>query len=218
MDLSAYVALGGFERVAVIIGALIIGYWGYRLYGRDKRPGLVFMGIACAVLVLALATGGAYLRSVGTSYQLAGSGPEGRIPGEPGVTSDATGQSGDANPATAAEPPQAIPADGAAAAPMDLARADADYTVIATRAGAAETAGAADATATSSPAEETAPAENAAETQTEAAPAAENAETAAETESATAATADVDLASSQELGGRIVSVKSDKVSLEWSRD
>jgi hypothetical protein len=31
-------------------------------------------------------------------------------------------------------------------------------------------------------------------------------------------TEDMDLASSQELGGRIISVKSDKVSLEWSRD
>ena len=78
MDLLGYAAFSGVERVAIIGGALVIGYWGYRLYGRDKTPGLIFMGIACAVLIASLATGGSHMRSVGASYQLAGgaSGPE----------------------------------------------------------------------------------------------------------------------------------------------
>jgi len=59
------VALAGFA------GAVIIGYWGYRLYIAEKSAGLVFMGLAVIVLVGALATGGSWVRSVGEGYQLA---------------------------------------------------------------------------------------------------------------------------------------------------
>ncbi|MEE8077661.1 MAG: hypothetical protein V3T18_01595, partial [Pseudomonadales bacterium] len=71
MDFLGYAVLGGFERVAIVGGAILIGYWGYRIYGRDKTPGLVLLGLACVVLVSALITGGGHVRSVSEGIQLA---------------------------------------------------------------------------------------------------------------------------------------------------
>ena len=71
MDFVGYAALGGLERVTIVAGAIIIGYWGYRLYAGEKAAGLVFMGLAVLVLVGALATGTSHLRSVGEGLQLA---------------------------------------------------------------------------------------------------------------------------------------------------
>ena len=71
MDFLEYFAFGGLERVAIIGGSLVIGYWGYRLYGAGKPAGLAFMTIACVVLAGALLTGTSHVRSVGESIQLA---------------------------------------------------------------------------------------------------------------------------------------------------
>ena len=210
MDLSAYTAVGGFERVAVIIGALIIGYWGYRLYGRDKTPGLVFMGIACAVLVLALATGGAYLRSIGTSYQLASAGPQPEAPADESATSQAAASDDSVRAGAAAPEGAGKPLDATIkGTDMELTSGNAPDRVISS-ANAPSTTETAEAGPSS------------AETAAAGAPASDDAGEAPLADPQPAAEAsttdDVGLASSQELGGRIISVKSDKVSLEWSRD
>ena len=54
MDLLGYAALGGLERLTIVAGAVIIGYWGYRLYTAEKSAGLIFMGLSVLVLVGAL--------------------------------------------------------------------------------------------------------------------------------------------------------------------
>ena len=51
MDLLGYAALGGLERLTIVAGAVIIGYWGYRLYTAEKNAGLLFMGLSVVVLV-----------------------------------------------------------------------------------------------------------------------------------------------------------------------
>ena len=64
-------AFSGLERIAIIAGAIIVGYWGFRLFASDRTPGLIFMGIACAVLVAVFATGGHHVQSVSSSLQTA---------------------------------------------------------------------------------------------------------------------------------------------------
>lgn len=71
MDLLGYAALGGLERITIVAGAVIIGYWGYRLYTADKNAGLIFMGLAVVVLIGALATGTSHVQSITEGYQLA---------------------------------------------------------------------------------------------------------------------------------------------------
>lgn len=71
MDFLGYAALGGLERIVIIVGAVLIGFWGYRLYGKDKKPGLIFMGIASAILLGALFTTSNHVQSVSEGIQLA---------------------------------------------------------------------------------------------------------------------------------------------------
>ncbi len=71
MDFLGYAALGGLERIVIIVGAVLIGFWGYRLYGKDKTPGLIFMGIASAILLGALFTTSNHVQSVSEGIQLA---------------------------------------------------------------------------------------------------------------------------------------------------
>lgn len=197
MDISAYAAFGGMERVAIIAGALIIGYWGYRLYGRDRTPGLIFMGIACAVLITALATGGSYLRSVGTSYQLAGASEAADEPGaSPVTTMQAIDVVKEAPEDTVTVAAQDAPEPATPHAQEDLSPALPQIDV-GPGTGVPQTTQAAD-TAIDARAPES----------------------VAETEPQTVVPAAPgrDLASSQELGGRIVSVKSADVTLEWARE
>ena len=116
MDLLGYAAFSGIERVAIIAGALIVGYWGYRLYGRDKAPGLIFMGIACVVLIASLATGGSHMRSVGASYQLAGAASGSEADGEPVVE------------VTSIAPEEVATADPSAPSPFQDTQMEAAYT------------------------------------------------------------------------------------------
>ncbi len=188
MDLLGYAALGGLERLTIVAGAVIIGYWGYRLYTAEKSAGLVFMGLAVLVLVGALATGGSYVRSLGEGYQLAS------LPAE----------SGEAPPPAASESPfvdsshPSAPESGAVSGEPDVAAsapAPAEVPVPETSA-------------------VTAP-EPAVEIEMET-PAPEA--PAAEPVPAQPQVSPVRIATGQELGGRIVSVKSENVSLEWSSD
>ncbi len=180
MDLLGIAALGGLERITIVFGAIVIGYWGFKLYTGGKTAGLVFMGLSFVVLVGALATGGSHLRQVGEGVQLATL----EQPVAPAQTP------APAEPATVPEPsapaetaPLATAPDATESAAAEPVPADAPATA-----------------ATAEPATEPAMAEVTSE-----APAAAEEEV-------------VRLATGQELGGRIVSVKSENVSLEWSSD
>ena len=182
---SGYAALGGLERLTIVAGAVIIGYWGYRLYTAEKNAGLIFMGLAVLVLVGALVTGGSYLKSVGEGYQLAS------LPTETPAADSPFTDDAPAEPAAAAIQP---------AAPEPVA--------------------AVEPTVVTAEAIVEAPAVAPAEPETPVAPAAPEAapeETAAVLpDSVEPAESPVRIATGAELGGRIVSVKSENVSLEWS--
>ena len=180
MELVGYAALGGLERVAIVAGAVLIGYWGYRLYVGEKNAGLVFMALAVIVLVGALATGSSHVKSIGEGYQLA-SAPK-TPPAAPEAVMPASVPAVDPEPVAAdleMEPEEPSPFREPEPEPMEVA------------------------------AEEPAAVEP-----TTPVPTAETTDTATST--------DVDspsrIATGQELGGRIVSVKSENVSLEWSSD
>lgn len=177
MDLLGIAALGGLERITIVFGAIVIGYWGFKLYTGGKNAGVVFMGLSFVVLVGALATGGSHLKQVGEGVQLAAL-------EQPAAAAQAEAESApEVDMAAGAVPPVAANPDAIPEA-------------------AAETAADAAVESTETPA-----------------PAAEPAPAVAETEAAgTAAAEIVRLATGQELGGRIVSVKSENVSLEWSSD
>ncbi len=188
MDFLGYAVLGGFERVAIVGGAILIGYWGYRIYGRDKTPGLVLLGLACVVLVSALATGGGHVRSVSEGIQLAS------IPEAPAASVEPAAAVAATTPPAAAEIPWA---DGQPASAAADSRAVAEPLVESAAIELAEV------------------------------PAEVVEATASDTEAGVDQALDIDtadeptenslpLATGQELGGRIVSVKSANVSLEWS--
>ncbi|MEZ5559497.1 MAG: hypothetical protein R3E86_13260 [Pseudomonadales bacterium] len=200
MDTLSWLAVAGLERVAIIAGALVIGYWGYRLYARDKRPGLVFMGIACALLVAALFTTNSHVRSLSESYQVASA--------TPAATAEGATQS---HPAAAASQTTANDQTAASARPA------ADVTSNSAADGAAEPLAAADQTAAAAATESTAAAEVAPQQLAGQPLAAPTADSAAAAVSADQPTTPAAIASSQELGGRIVSVRSKNVSLEWSK-
>ncbi len=203
MDLLGYAAFSGVERVAIIGGALVIGYWGYRLYGRDKNPGLIFMGIACAVLIASLATGGSHMRSVGASYQLAGgaSGPEA---GGELLAADASELSEDIEPADPFE------ASVFREVQTDAASNSAELSAeLSPKSGEAITRpGGSDGQVEASVIASTKPEPVGVETP----------DASIEPDPAQDSASEVDLASSRELGGRIVSIKSENVTLEWSKE
>jgi hypothetical protein len=194
MDLLGYAAFSGIERVAIIAGALIVGYWGYRLYGRDKAPGLIFMGIACVVLIASLATGGSHMRSVGASYQLAGAASGSEANGEPVVE------------VTPIAPEEVATPDPSEPSPFLDTRMDAAPTT------AELSPQPADATLQTDSGEEQAEPSAMVSTEPEAA------EPSAAPSPTEDSASEIALASSRELGGRIVSIKSENLTLEWSNE
>jgi len=164
-------AFSGLERIAIIGGAMLVGFWGYRMFATDRTPALVFMGIACAVLFGALFTGGSHVTKVAESYQLAtasGTAPDADLPQLP---APAPANVAEAPIATVAEPEPA-PVEEPAVEPLE-------------------------------PVE---PEESAVDTAPPDVPAPDIQDLLNSQ----------DLLSSQELGGRIVSVKSESVTLEWA--
>ena len=160
-------ALTGLERIAVIAGALVVGYWGYRMMGRDRIPGLVFMSISCLVLGVVLVTGNQRL-SDGAGIVA--------VPGHSGAVA-AQATSDDAQDTNSEDSPELSPEASPEVSP-EVSNA----------------------------------------TVAQSAPSATELDTA-ESETLPASTADTpadDLLSGQELGGRIVSIKSENVTLEWT--
>ena len=194
MDFLGYAVLGGFERVAIVGGAILIGYWGYRIYGRDKTPGLVLLGLACVVLVSALVTGGGHVRSVSEGIQLAS------LPEAPAASVEPAAAMAATTPQTAPEIPWA---DGQPASAAADSRVAADLRALAEPLAESDAVELAEA-----PAEVV----EAAASDTEA-----GVDQALDIDTADEPTENsLPLATGQELGGRIVSVKSANVSLEWS--
>lgn len=187
MDLLGIAALGGLERITIVAGAIIIGYWGYRLYTAEKKAGLVFMGLAVVVLAGALATGTSHVKNVAEGFQLASAPIMAPVP--PSAISGMTVQLHDA---AVADDHASFMKDDAAVEAEDAAQ-----TVV-----AVEVEVTADADAEQAP-DLPQPANMAEGTDKIA-------------NAATAAASPVRLATGQELGGRIVSVQSENVSLEWS--
>jgi len=209
-------AAGGVERIAIVAAALLIVFWGYKLYAgglRNQReaegpngmqdfvrsgtgPGILFMGIGCTVLIITLMTGGTHLESAGEAYRSAGSvgvvdiAPQPAPVDPPSVTVSA--------PAPAAATPPA------AKAALDLVDAEPTAAPDAAAAAVVAEADTAEPSAIDEPAEVATVAESAGAT--ESAGAAEDADEA------------LDFANSRELGGRIVSVKSERATLQWSGD
>lgn len=199
MELLGYAAFSGIERVAIIAGALVIGYWGYRLYGRDKAPGLIFMGIACIVLIASLATGGSHMRSVGASYQLAGGEPSPEAGDEQMGEDLSTLSEGDetADPSTASPFRDAQTAAATTSAELSGEPADA-------AAGLDKSEGQAEPSAIVSTEPETTDSERP--------------DASIDPSLTQDSASEVALASSRELGGRIVSIKSETLTLEWSKE
>jgi hypothetical protein len=171
-------AFSGLERIAIIGGAMLVGFWGYRLLATDRTPALVFMGIACAVLFGALITGGSHVKNVGESFQLA-------------TASDRN------DPAVTLPEPEML--DVTTLVPEALDES-ADATVVGTPAKEVGTPTKESAAASTPP--------------TDLEMAVDNIVVAT---APSPVIPDVsELLSSHELGGRIVSVKSDAITLEWS--
>jgi hypothetical protein len=174
-------AFSGLERIAIIAAAMLIAYLGFRLFATARTPGLVFMGVACAVLFGALFTTGSHVEKLGASYQVAAVTPAAEAP--------AAAQPAEAAVEVADEPAQAVSeapiADAsevsAAPAPSEPAAEPADAPVVLEEAVAVAPE----------------PAPEAVEAVDEPAPT---------------------ILSSEELGGRIMSVRSENVTLEWSRE
>ncbi|HEY5680125.1 MAG TPA: hypothetical protein VIS55_08685 [Pseudomonadales bacterium] len=178
-------AFSGLERIAIIAAAMLIAYLGFRLFANARTPGLVFMGIACAVLFGALFTTGSHVEKLGASYQVAAVSP-------------------------AAEAPAAAqPAEPAADVPAQVMAESAEAVSLAPTTGPGEVAAA---PAQSEPIAEPAQAAVVLEEAVAAAP-----EPAAQSDEALEEPATTIL-SSEELGGRIMSVRSENVTLEWSRE
>ena len=157
-------AFSGIERVAMIGGAMLVGYWGYRMLEKDRTPALIFMGTSCVVLLGVLFTGGSHPNN-GASDQPATAMPE----------------STQADFANGVEPGNAVIWDDSRAVTTESP----DF-----------------ATPAEQPPEPTMPPDEPAVEEVAAVPP-ERPESK-------------DLLSNQELEGRIVSVKSDSITLEWS--
>ncbi len=206
MDLLGYAALGGLERLTIVAGAVIIGYWGYRLYTAEKNAGLIFMGLAVLVLVGALATGGSHLKSVGEGYQLAslpaqapaGSPLNDRQAADTPAVDSPMVDSSTVNSPTADNPTADRTASPAIDRPSTDSLAPEDDGADADLAGSAPPVG-----SDTAPDPAVATGEPMSTAQEAGAPKAERSPVRR-------------LATGAELGGRIVSVKSEKVSLEWS--
>ena len=168
-------AFSSLERIAIIVGAVIVGYWGFRLFASARVPGMVFMGAACVVLIAALLTVHRPVQNVVSRQDMA----------------TVTPPKEDASRATEEAVPDRVPEQTPETA-LDAPPAEGHMVDASIEA------------SESQPSEHTGPVAKAIARPEMATPAGMPAATRPE------------LLSSQELGGRIVSVKSENVTLEWT--
>lgn len=190
MNIGDYIAFGGLERLLIIGGAILISYWGYRLYGRAQLPGLAMIAVSALVLMSVILTSEKHQQGV-TAARIATSAED----GEP-VSNVAMVES-QAEPDRVTPGLETVdPGPGDVGAVMDAAQDD----PLAADAATPEPAVA--------PVASEAPAE------------VDTADTMAAAGQGDQGSIErlVPLASGQELGGRIVSVRSENVTLEWSAD
>jgi len=220
-----FIAFGGLERLAIIAGAIFIGYWGYQIYGKARPAGLAFLTIACGVLIATLLTSGNHQRSIASNLQLA-SATAPTAATLDGLTDDQQPTAEEALAPTATDSPwaQAGIASANPKAPSRPATAE--------RPGAPgpQTAANPDDAAVTSPGASPAGASPAGASPSDTLSAGTlpvgtlpPAATTGESEQDTTSVAGLDteipkLATGQELGGRIVSIRSKNVTLEWSDD
>lgn len=204
--------MGALERLTIVAGAVIIGYWGYRLYTAEKNAGLIFMGLAVLVLVGALVTGGSHLRSVGEGYQLASLPADAAGQNPPYADADSVSESDLRENAQNNSQADARHSDPAIAA--DPVAATDELTPVADEASVADESSVAD----EAPAADITPAADKRPVAVESAMEAIQPVNEAATDAVVPEPEEspVRLATGAELGGRIVSVKSENVSLEWS--
>lgn len=188
MNLMDYLAFGGLERLLLIGAAILITYWGYHLYGKAQIAGLAMIAVAALLLMSVVLTSGRHQQAVNAD-QLAA------LP----VAAPTT------EPTVIMQPPVAEIVEEPVEVVAQPERGDND-----------------------SPFVEASP-EPAVVAQ-EATPATEDAAISAEFETSVEAAEAVEaveadrierlvpLASGQELGGRITSVRSENVTLEWSAE
>lgn len=178
MDLLGYAVVGGLERIAIVVGAVVIGYWGYRLYAGEKNAGLVFMGLAVVILGGALATG-ASQDQLATMPEPAAKTTTPEATPAPGVPQTAPVGVDPAAAVSVPEPAQPAPIRTPPTGGADTAAAPVTEHLDESAVGAVDDVPVGVVAEVSSPAR---------------------------------------IATGQELGGRIVSIKSENVSLEWSND
>lgn len=168
-------AMPGLERIAIIGGAMLMAYWGFRLFAISRAPGYIFMGLGAALLVGTLMTGSSQLSSPGAS----------QLP--VAADQDATPEA-EAQPADRRRSPITEPRTPSETGDPDEAEQQTLIAEVETQVEDDTASATSDAVATADDALEL------------------------ETPATTL------LLSSEALGGRIVSVKSEQVTLEWSRE
>lgn len=200
MNLWEYLAFGGLERVLLIGAAILISYWGYHLYGKAQIAGLSMIAVAALLLLSVVLTSGQHQQSVSASLLASNTAAMPPSPQPPAAEAMVADVVDAVDPQTAAvsaeeflqEPTVSV--EGSASSDVansPLADKSADKS-----------------------ADESIDAAQSADSAT-APPVAQTSATAASSESARIERL-VPLASGSELGGRIVSVRSENVTLEWS--
>lgn len=193
MNLWEYLAFGGLERVLLIGAAILISYWGYHLYSKAQIAGLSMIAVAALLLMSVVLTSGQHQESVSAGLLAS-------------------------NTATMPAPPQPAAADAIVAEVIDTTQPQTAAVPAAEilQEATAAVEGSTSADVVNSPSAEESAVESIDTAESAAAtPAAQIAEPAASVEPARIERL-VPLASGSELGGQIVSVRSENVTLEWS--
>ncbi len=67
MNVTDYLASGGLERLLLIGAAILITYWGYHLYGKAQIAGLAMIAVAALLLMSVVLTSGSHQQAANTN-------------------------------------------------------------------------------------------------------------------------------------------------------
>jgi len=197
MNVWEYLAFGGLERVLLIAAAILISYWGYHLYGKAQIAGLSMIAVAALLLMSVVLTSGQHQETVSASVLASNTAT---MPAAAPQLPD-TDIVAEQVASTPSQPVE-VPTQGLTPEPVDSAEASADPDNLSSPF-VDESIDTAQAAVTDTVPQAVQPGETVASSQ------------ASSSEPATIERL-VPLASGSELGGRIVSVRSENVTLEWS--